>query len=212
MALTNGTRLGPYEIESALGADGMGDVSYSSNSCLGRPDYRMMLLNVPGLSSGWLGTTTVMVVCSKCFCITRWLPRCRTLANPLASSIWHTSRPERRRSLPNRNLDAGHEDVRMQSAIDFRPVRRLEEQLQRLDEVGSRRFDSRSLARDVEFRAEGYVLVTLAFDDGGQLAGRFHASIVSQPDSLHEHCVSTRTRAPGETVMIPSPCRRHQWH
>ena len=86
---------------------------------------------------------TVIVVVSKRFCMIRWLPRWRTAANPFCSRMRQISEPERTRSLPNRNLNLGHEDLVVKAPGDFGRGRRLEEQRDRLDEVGSRLFSER---------------------------------------------------------------------
>lgn len=83
----------------------------------------MMLASVPVLSSEWSGTGTEVVVSEDRFCITMWLPRCRTGAKPCASKILHTSRPDSRRSLPNQHLDLRDEDFSMQPASDFGWIR-----------------------------------------------------------------------------------------
>jgi hypothetical protein len=69
----------------------------------------------------------VIVVSRVRFCMMRWLPRCRTATNPLCSRIWQTSSPERTRSLPNRNLDLGDEDLTVEAPGYFGRVGRLEE-------------------------------------------------------------------------------------
>lgn len=68
-------------------------------------------------------------------------------AHPSASRILRTSRPDRTRSLPNQQLNLGHEQVTVQSI---------------------------TLARDVQFRARGHVGPVLALDDGCQSASGLH--------------------------------------
>ena len=79
----------------------------------------MMLVRVPTLSSEWSGIGTVVVVLSLRFCMTIWLPRCRTAEKPWASSNRHTSRPDKTRSSPNRDLDARDEHLAVQPPLDF---------------------------------------------------------------------------------------------
>ena len=82
-----------------------------------------------------------------------------------------TSRPDKRRSLPNHHLDVRNEHLGAQPAGDFRLVRGLEEQLQRFDEVGPCGLDGVALARDVELRAECDVRVVFPLDNRSQVAG-----------------------------------------
>jgi len=97
----------------------------------------------------------------------RWLPRWRTIANPFCSRIRQTSEPERTRSLPNRHLNLSHEDFVVKAPRDFGRVGRFEEQRERLDEVGSRFFNRRTLARNIELRAQRHKSVLLTLDDRG---------------------------------------------
>ena len=60
-----------------------------------------------------------MVVPSERFCRIRWLPCCRTAANPCCSRIRQTSEPERTRSLPNRNLNLSDKDLVVKAAGNF---------------------------------------------------------------------------------------------
>lgn len=147
-------------------------VSYvsCSNISRGRRDCRMMDWSVPMRSSAWSGTGTVMVVPATRFCITTWLPRRRTSTKPWPESSAQTSFPEKTRSLPNRDLQAGDEDLGVQSVLHLARFRALEEEPEGLDEVGARLLDGGALARDVQLRAKGNVSVALALDDPGQLA------------------------------------------
>ena len=88
----------------------------------------MMLDSVPSVSSAWSGTGTVVVVLPDRCCMTMRLPRCRTTENPWPSRIWHTSRPERTRSLPNRDLDARDEHFAVQPSGNLGRIGGLEEQ------------------------------------------------------------------------------------
>ena len=58
-----------------------------SNSRRGVPDCRMIDWSVPIFSSAWSGTGTVIVPSTRIFCITIWLPRRRTSANPCRDRI-----------------------------------------------------------------------------------------------------------------------------
>ena len=53
-----------------------------SNSVRDSPVCRMIDLKVPTCTSRWSGTGTVMVPLGAAFCMTTWLPRRRTSANP----------------------------------------------------------------------------------------------------------------------------------
>lgn len=121
----------------------------------------------------------MVVVPSERFCITMWLPRCRTDTNPCASRIVHASRPESLRSLPNQNLDARDEHLVVQPTRNLALSRGLEEQLQRLYQVGPRILDRLTLARDVELRTERDVRIVLTLDDGGELALGLHSAILA---------------------------------
>ena len=55
---------------------------YDSNAARGNCDWRMIEENVPGASSRWLGTGTVMVELAMRFCMMTWLPRWRTCVKP----------------------------------------------------------------------------------------------------------------------------------
>lgn len=106
---------------------------WTSNSARGNPDCLMMLDSVPCLSVPWRGTGTVTVVFSTRFCMTRWLPRCRTATNPFCSRIRQTSTPDRTRSLPNHDLNLRHEDLAMETARNLCRVGGLKEKRQRFD-------------------------------------------------------------------------------
>src|ERR1039457_5670282 len=110
----------------------------------------------------------VIVVVSKRFCMMRWLPRWRTAANPFYSRIRQISEPERTRSLPNRHLNLSHENFAVKALGDFGWGGRFEEQRERLNEVGSRFFSRRTLAGNVELRAQRYKTVVLSFDNRGR--------------------------------------------
>src|SRR5260370_36378235 len=90
----------------------------------------------------------------------------------------HVSSPEGP-SLPNRDLYLGNKHVRLRPSIDLRSVRRLEEQGQRLGQIGASLFDRGALAGDIELWTKGDVAVSLSFDNGCEDPKRGHGSIVS---------------------------------
>ena len=126
-----------------------------------------MLSSVPRRTESCSGTGTVIVVVSRRICMIRWLPRWRTAANPFCSRIRQISEPERTRSLLNRHLDLSHENFAVKAPGDFGRGGRFKEQRERLDEVGPRFFNRRTLARDVEFRAQRHKTVVLTPDNRG---------------------------------------------
>jgi hypothetical protein len=117
------------------------------------PDCRMMLRSVPIFTSLWFGTGTVVVAPASVRCMMRWLLRCRTSANPCRARIPQTSAPESTRSLPNGDLDLGHEHVARPASLNFFGARAFEEKFEGFLEVAFRFFDALALAGDVEFRA-----------------------------------------------------------
>src|ERR1039457_1843376 len=120
--------------------------------------------------------------------MTRWLPLWRTATNPFCSRMRQISEPERTRSLPNRNLNLGHEDLVVKAPGDFGRGRRLEEQRNRLDEVGSRLFNRSTLAGNVEIRAQRYKAVVFTFDDRGQALRWLHNPSLHQgPGPAPDH-------------------------
>ena len=100
---------------------------------------------------------------------TTWLPRLRTSAKPWEARIRQTSRPERTRSLPNRDFDMGHVDFVAPAVCDFLGGRRFEEECERFLEMGPRLSYGVSLTGNIHFRAKSNIPVALAFDDRGQL-------------------------------------------
>jgi hypothetical protein len=104
----------------------------------------------------------------------RWLPCWRTAANPCCSRIRQTSEPERTRSLLNRHLNLSHENLVVKAPDDFGRGGRFEEQRERFNEVDSRFFNRRTLARDIEFRAQRHKPVILTFDNRGQALRWLH--------------------------------------
>ena len=80
------------------------------------------------------GATGTLIVVPPAFLrIMRWLPRWRTFRNPCALSIRQTSSPDRGRTLANRDLDLSNKNLRVQPAVDFRCIGRLEKQGQGFD-------------------------------------------------------------------------------
>src|SRR5262245_30482829 len=127
--------------------------------------------------------------------MTMWLPRRRTSANPAASRILHTSRPERTRSLPNRYLDAGDEHFSMQAALDFARIRGFEKELQRFDQILLRRFNRLVLTCNIELRAQCHIPVVFPLNHGRQLVRRLHGS----------HCTVTVFSTSAGKVRSESP-------
>src|SRR6266566_2746041 len=95
----------------------------------------MIACKVPIRTALWLGTGTVVVPPSPACCMTMWLPRRRTCANPCRARIAHTWRPDRTRSLPNFHLDLRYEELARQPTGDFLGGCALEEEFQRFLEV-----------------------------------------------------------------------------
>ena len=78
------------------------------------------------------------------------------------------------RSLPNRHLNLGHENFAMKASGNFGRGGSFKEQCERLDEVDSRFFNRRTLARNIEFRAKSYKTIVLTFNNRGQALRRLH--------------------------------------
>jgi hypothetical protein len=70
-----------------------------------------------------------MVEGSAIFCITTWLPRCRTFWKPFRARMSQTSRPEKTRSLPNLDLELGYKNLRMLPSFNLRRVCSFQEKL-----------------------------------------------------------------------------------
>src|SRR3990172_8614306 len=100
--------------------------------------------------------------------MTTWLHRRRTSANPWPSRMRQTSRPERTRSLPMRDVEPGDEDLAPQVLLDLGGVRAFEEKLHRFPEVGRGFFHGGALTRHVQLGAEGHVAVAVALHDGSE--------------------------------------------
>lgn len=69
-----------------------------------------------------------MVEDACCFCITIWLPRCRTWTNPYCAKISHISRPERTRNLGNGHPYLRNKDFGMKSGLDFTGIGNFKEE------------------------------------------------------------------------------------
>ena len=79
----------------------------------------MIERSVPARSSLWSGTGTVIVESASRFCMTMWLPRCRTCSKPCWARILHTSAPDNLRSLANGNTYLGDEDFWLEASLDL---------------------------------------------------------------------------------------------
>jgi len=110
-----------------------------------------------------------------------------------------TSEPERTRSLPNRHLDLRHEDFAVKAPVDFGRRGCLEEQCERLDEVGSRLFNGRPLTRDVKLRAQGYETVALTLYDRGYAVRWLHSPSLQQLPARSLSRLGSGVRAGGRT-------------
>jgi len=89
-----------------------------------------------------------------------------------------TSWPERTRSLPNRDLEACHVELGVQSLLDLGWTGRLEKQLKCFDEISPGLLNSVALAGDVELRAERDIAIALPLDQRGHLLDLFHHLIL----------------------------------
>ena len=76
------------------------------------------------------------------------------------------------RSLPNRHLNLSHEYLVMSAPGDLRWRCRFKEQRECFDQVGSGLFNRRTLARDIELRAQRHETVVLTLlDDPAYVVG-----------------------------------------
>ncbi len=124
----------------------------------------MMLINVPRRTQECIGIGTVAIVPSGLFYMIRWLPRRRTAWNPSDFEIRQTSSPERTRSLPNRDLDLGDKNFRVETLFDLARVGGFKEQSPGLDQIGAGLLDRVALTGDVQIGTQGYKAVVLALD------------------------------------------------
>ena len=91
----------------------------------------------------------------------------------VSSRMRQISSPERTRSLPNRNLHLGYEDLPVKSPGHFGRFGGLEEQ--RRPRPGSpARLNGGALARNIEFRTKRNEAVVFSFDDRRQARGLRH--------------------------------------
>ena len=153
----------------------------TSNSERGRRDWRMIDIRVPTRSSRWSGTGTVSVPSASAFCMAMWLPRRRTSTKPWAAKMRQASRPDRTRSLANRNLDLSYVDFASQAPVDLAGRRGLEEQGKGLREIVASLGHGLTLARNVQLGAERHIALTLALDDRSQASGHCGSSMGARP-------------------------------
>lgn len=78
--------------------------------------------------------------------------------------------------LPNRNLNLRHKHFVIESSCDLGRLCSLEKQGEGFDQIRSRLFDGRALARDIEFRAQCHKPVVLSLNDGRQALAASHDS------------------------------------
>ena len=111
--------------------------------------------------------------------------RCRLLHGAMAAAltdrhesmllrIWQISRPERTLTLPNRDLDLGHEHVAVVPSPDLGRVRCFEKQCKCFDQVRAGLFNRHALARDVQFRTQRNEAIVFSLDDGGKSLRSLH--------------------------------------
>ena len=136
------------------------------------------------------------VVSAVRLCITIWLPRRRTSRKPCRVRIWQTSRPERIRSLPNRDFEARDENLASEATLDFGGIRGLEEKLYSFNEIPAGFLNRVSLACDIQFRAQRDVPRSLSLNDRCQLA------ILPHRFPLNESNIATRVRTRAEEAFL----------
>jgi hypothetical protein len=124
-----------------------------------------------------------------------WLPRHLTSAKPSAARTSQTSRPDRRRSLPNSYVEGCDVDLRMETLGDLLIGSRLEEEEEdeRFLEVGAGRFDGAPLAADIELGTKCNVTVTLALDHSRHVLNSLHAPGVHQRGRAYRDALSETT-------------------
>ena len=86
-----------------------------------------------------------------------------------------TSSPETSRSLPNRDLNLRNEHLAVHAARDLALIGYFEKQCQGLDQIGSRLYDRRALAGNINFRAKRHEGVVFSFDNRRQTLSLLHA-------------------------------------
>lgn len=84
------------------------------------------------------------------------------------------SRPDRTRSLPNRDLDLGHKHIAVVPPPHFGRIRCFEKERQCFNQVCPRLFDGRTLAGDVQLRTQRDECIVFSLDDGGQALRSLH--------------------------------------
>ena len=135
---------------------------------------------------------------------------------PCSARILHTSRPERRRSLPNRDIEGGYIDLRVKASCDLLRRCCFEEEREGFLEVGACLLDRIPLAGDVEFRAQRDEPVLFALDHCRNPLDMLH-EIKATPkpvgcrrDSLHSNSPvessagisATISTGPGEVAQL----------
>lgn len=83
----------------------------------------------------------------------------------------HTSRPESRRSLPNRDLDLGYKNVTVESLVNLLLRGGLEKQFECFLEVLAGLLDRITLTGNVKLWAQGDVPVAFLLDYSGEFLG-----------------------------------------
>lgn len=136
--------------------------------------YRIKLNNVPARTAPWRGTGTVTVVPSSRFCIMRWLPRWRTARKPCTSRIWQISRPDRTRSLANRDLNLGHQHLAVIAPLHLGRICSFKKKSERFHQIRPGLFDRSALTGNVEFRAQRHKGVVFPLNDRCQALRPLH--------------------------------------
>ena len=115
-------------------------------------------------------------------------------------------------SLPNWDLDLGHEHVAMVSSPHLGRVCCFEKQRQCFDQVCPGLFDRRALAGDVEFRTQRDEAIVLSLDDGGQALSALHDLSLHHATWPYSHLADLTSagiraawRKLARTLFIPKP-------
>src|SRR2546421_6222627 len=106
-----------------------------------------------------------------------WLPSVRTSSKPFFRRISQHSLPERRRSLPNRYLDARYKHLVVQPLHDFCLVGGFQEEFQGFLEVCMSLFYCSALAGNVQLRTQRNVHVILALDQSRESSRLLHVPL-----------------------------------